>query len=128
MAAGADFAIPSAIQADVIDLDTLTTGQNRAGLFFAIWGVATKMSFALAALSFPLLEWQGFNASALDQTGKSGNSGDALMLLTALYAIVPVGLKGVALLLVWSFPLGKSEQAEIRRQIDLRQRAHAQES
>ena len=50
------------------------------------------------------------------------------MLLTALYAIGPVGLKGVALLLVWSFPLGKSEQAEIRRQIDLRQRAHAQES
>ena len=73
LAAGADFAIPSSIQADVIDLDTLTTGQNRAGVFFAIWGVVTKMSFALAALSFPLLEAQGFNASAIDAAGKSGN-------------------------------------------------------
>lgn len=120
IAAGADFAIPGSIQADVIDLDTLTTGHNRAGVFFAIWGVVTKMSFALAALSFPLLEAQGFNASAIDAAGKSGNSPEALMLLTALYAIVPVGLKAVALALVWSFPLGREEQAEIRRKIEAR--------
>lgn len=121
IAAGADFAIPSSIQADVIDLDTLNTGQNRAGVFFAIWGVVTKMSFALAALSFPLLESQGFNASALDAAGKSGNSPEALMLLTALYAMVPVGLKAIALMLVWSFPLGRAEQASIREQIEARQ-------
>lgn len=121
IAAGADFAIPSSIQADVIDLDTLNTGQNRAGVFFAIWGVVTKMSFALAALSFPLLEAQGFNASALDASGKSGNSPEALMLLTALYAMVPVGLKAIALMLVWSFPLGRAEQAAIREQIEARQ-------
>ncbi|MFN9358087.1 MAG: MFS transporter [Alphaproteobacteria bacterium] len=121
IAAGADFAIPSSIQADVIDLDTLNTGQNRAGVFFAIWGVVTKMSFALAALSFPLLESQGFNASALDASGKSGNSPEALMLLTALYAMVPVGLKAIALMLVWSFPLGRAEQASIREQIEERQ-------
>jgi len=125
IAAGADFAIPSSMQADVIDLDTLTTGQNRAGIFFAIWGVVTKMSFALAALSFPLLEAQGFNASALDAAGKSGNSPEALMLLTALYAMVPVGLKAVALFLVWSFPLGRAEQAEIRRQIEAQQAGSA---
>jgi len=122
IAAGADFAIPSAIQADVIDLDTLNTGENRAGLFFAIWGVVTKLSFALAALAFPLLEAQGFNASAIGGDGRSTNSQEALTLLVMLYAVVPVVLKAGALMLVWSFPIGRSEQAAIRQQIEERQR------
>jgi Na+/melibiose symporter-like transporter len=122
IAAGADFAIPSAIQADVIDLDTLNTGQNRAGLFFAIWGVVTKLSFALAALAFPLLEFQGFNASAFEADGHSANSQESITLLVMLYAVVPVVLKSGALMLVWSFPIGRAEQAAIRQQIEDRQR------
>lgn len=122
IAAGADFAIPSAIQADVIDLDTLNTGQNRAGLFFAIWGVVTKLSFALAALAFPLLELQGFNASAFDAGGRSANSQEAITLLVMLYAVVPVVLKAGALMLVWSFPIGRDEQVAIRQKIEERRR------
>lgn len=118
LAAGADLSLPSSIQADVIDLDTLKTGENRAGLFFAIWGVVTKMSFALAALSFPLLEAYGFNASAIDSAGRSTNPAEAIEMLVLLYAVAPVALKALALALVWSFPLGAAEQAAIRQQLD----------
>lgn len=114
IAAGADMALPSSIQADVIDVDTLNTGANRAGLFFAIWGVVTKLSFALAALSFPLLEWSGFSASAISADGQTSNPEASLALLVALYAIVPVILKLVACSLIWRFPLGEAEHRAVR--------------
>lgn len=117
-AAGADFAIPSSIQADVIDVDTLRCGANRAGLFFAIWGVVTKLSFALAALSFPLLDLAGFSASALDSAGLTLNSGSSLALLVGLYSIVPVLLKLVAVKLIWNFPLGEDEHKAVRQQLE----------
>jgi Na+/melibiose symporter-like transporter len=117
IAAGADMALPSSIQADVIDVDTLNTGANRAGLFFAIWGVVTKLSFALAALSFPLLEWSGFSASAISADGQTSNPEASLALLVALYAVVPVFLKLVACSLIWRFPLGEAEHREVRERL-----------
>lgn len=114
IAAGADMALPSSIQADVIDVDTLNTGANRAGLFFAIWGVVTKLSFALAALSFPLLEWSGFSASAISADGQTSNPEASLALLVALYAVVPIILKLVACSLIWRFPLGEAEHRAVR--------------
>ena len=50
--------VPASMKADVIDLDTLESGQDRAGLFFAAWSTATKKVTAsyLAILLFP---WPG---------------------------------------------------------------------
>ena len=45
-ALGADLSLPTAIQADVVDLDTARTGDQRTGAFFALWSLAQK--FALA--------------------------------------------------------------------------------
>ncbi len=39
---GADLALPSAIQADVIDVDTARSGEQRSGLYFATWSLSTK--------------------------------------------------------------------------------------
>ena len=51
------------MQADVIDLDTLRSRQSRAGLYFALWGVATKLALALAVgIAFPLLALAGLEA------------------------------------------------------------------
>ena len=46
---GFDLALPPAIQADVIDEDTARTGEQRSGLYFAAWGLATKLSLAAGA-------------------------------------------------------------------------------
>lgn len=106
LALGADLALPSAIQADVIDVDRIATGTRRSGLYFALWGLATKLSLALAVgLAFPLLGLAGFDPAAADTTGTGA--------LVALYAIVPVALKLAAIALMWNFPLGAKEQAEL---------------
>lgn len=116
---GADLVLPSAIQADVVDVDTKASGEQRTGLFFALWGIATKLSFALAAVSLPVLHWVGFDADAFNAAGKSANGADALFALAMLYAAVPVALKLVAMAMMWSFPLDAARQREIRSAIEV---------
>lgn len=112
MGLGADLSLPPALQADVIDFDTLKTGANRAGLFFALWGMATKLSLALAVgITFPVLDYFGF-----DPTGHS--TAEGLVALAVIYAAVPVVLKVGAIGLVWNFPITAERQNMIRRRID----------
>jgi glycoside/pentoside/hexuronide:cation symporter, GPH family len=115
---GADLVLPSAIQADVVDVDTKSSGEQRTGLFFALWGIATKLSFALAAVSLPVLHWVGFDATAFDAAGKSTNEPAALLALAMLYAALPVALKLIAMAMMWNFPLNAERQREIRSEIE----------
>ncbi len=111
---GADLAIPPALQADVVDVDVVRTGQNRAGLYFSLWGMATKLALALGiGLAFPALALFGFDA-------RGGNSARALLALAVIYAIVPVFMKIVAIGIVWRFPLTKEEHDALRSTIAAR--------
>jgi len=111
---GADLALPPAIQADVVDLDELHSGEQRAGLFFAAWTMAQKAGLALAVgIAFPLLDLAGFQ-----MTGE--NSATALAALVALYCLLPIALKLVAVALMWGFPLTAADQAAIRARIAAR--------
>ena len=111
----ADLVLPPAMQADVIDLDTLRSGQRRAGLYFALWGVATKLALALGVgLAFPLLELSGF------QTGDAGNSGFALFSLAALYSLLPAAFKLAAVGLFVGYPITAERQARIGRLVAAR--------
>ncbi|MEM7239701.1 MAG: MFS transporter, partial [Pseudomonadota bacterium] len=103
LALGADMSIPPAIQADVIELDRRETGASRAGVFFAIWQVATKVALALSSgLGFIALGWSGF-VTAPD------NPEMALLTLSILYAGVPIILKLAAIALMWRFPLERGD-------------------
>lgn len=114
-AVGADLVLPAAIQADVVDVDTAGTGEQRTGVYFALWSLATKLSLALAAgLAFPLLEAAGFRADV----AAGGNDGSSLFALSMLYGAVPVILKLPALVLMWNFPIGREMQDRLRLSID----------
>lgn len=109
---GVDLALPSAIQADVVDLDTANGGGERAGVFFGLWGMATKLALALAVgIAFPLLQLAGFDAAG-------GNSPSALLWLALLYAGLPVLLKLAATALVWRFPIDAATHARLRQHLD----------
>lgn len=111
---GFDLALPSAIQADVIDVDTAASGEQRSGIYFAAWGLATKLSLALAVgIAFPLIDAFGFQAG-----GGPGQSQTALTALAIIYAWVPIALKLTAIALMWNFPLDEAKQAELRRTIE----------
>lgn len=118
LAVGADLVLPASIQADVVDVDTAETGEQRTGLYFAMWSLATKLSLALAAgVAFPLLDLAGFRADVLP-SGGDANEGTSLLALSLLYAGLPVILKLPALVLMWNFPLSRDAQAALRDKIN----------
>ncbi len=108
---GADMALPDAMQADVVDLDRVMSGSRRTALFFALWGMATKLALALAVgVAFPILTLIGFSTDGASPPG-------ALLGLTCLYALLPIAVKLVATGLIWRFEIDAPRQAELRRQI-----------
>lgn len=110
-ALGADLVLPPAIQADVVDYDRLRSGRRRAGLQFALWGMATKLALALAVgLALPLLEGLGFDPAAPTPGG--------ILMLTVIYALAPVVIKITAIVVVWRFPLTEDRHAIIRRRLE----------
>lgn len=114
---GADFALPPAIQADVVDVDEAESGEKRAGLFFAAWTMAQKSGNALAAgLALGGLQWAGFRAAP-------GNGPRQLLALSALYCLAPLAMKLVAITLVWGFPIDARAQAVLRARIAARESA-----
>lgn len=106
---GADLVLPSAIQADVVDVDTAAGGGRRTGLYFAFWGMATKLALAVAVgTAFPLLDLAGLTP------GAESNTAGALLALSLLYAAAPVAFKAVAIALMWRFPLDAAALAALR--------------
>ncbi len=114
-ATGADLALPSAINADVIEWDALQSGFTRPGLFFALWGTASKLSYALAiGIAFPLLDFAGFSANG-------ENSESALFWLGVLYGAPCILFKLAAIWTMRGYPITQSVHADIRKQLHERQ-------
>jgi GPH family glycoside/pentoside/hexuronide:cation symporter len=115
MGFGADVTLPPALQADVVDYDTLRHGKQRAGLLFALCSMASKLSLAVAVGTvFPALEIFGFSTSG-------GNTAGTLLLVAVIYALIPVALKIIAIGMVWNFPITAKRQARIRKRLDARE-------
>ena len=87
LSVAADVALPASIQADIAQ-DLSRKNGSLSGLLFALWGVLTKLSLALAVgLALPLLGWLGWEQ----------RSELSLQALLWLYAGAPVLLKLIAL-------------------------------
>ena len=98
----------------MVDLDTLESGAQRTGFYFAIWNMATKLAVALAVgIGFPLLDVFGF-------LPKGDNAPLALLALAALYGLFPVLFKLGAVAVAWGHPIDAKRQREIRAAIAAR--------
>lgn len=90
-------ALPASIQADVLAHNRASHGKDEAGLYFGLWGMATKLALALGlGLAFPLVSFAGFDAG---QT----NDATALFALALAYGALPLPFKLAAAALIWRF-------------------------
>jgi Na+/melibiose symporter-like transporter len=108
------------MKADVIDLDTLYSGENRAALFFSSWSFAQKATGTIGgALALYGLAMFGF-----DPAPEAVNGPDELFGVRFLFSTFPslFFLTGAAI--VWSYPITEQRQKEIRREIEARDRAN----
>ena len=112
---GATLAIPSAIQADVIDYDELLTGERREGQYIGLWSVAKKFAAAVGI---------GAGLSILGLAGYTPNvqqSAEVQMTLRILYALVPSLCNLVAIVIACAYPISNRMHVEIRQAIAQRQ-------
>lgn len=105
---GATIAIPSSIQADVIDYDELMTGERREGQYIGIWSLSKKFAAAAGV---------GIGLSILGVAGYKPNTvqpENVVLTLRVLYALVPCLCNAAAILIALSYPISKDKHTEIR--------------
>ncbi|MEM8767613.1 MAG: MFS transporter [Pseudomonadota bacterium] len=121
-AVGALVFLPASMAADVVDLDTLRTGEQRTGLYFSLWGMVNKAAVALGVfLATNGVAWFGFDPTSDE------NTATAKLVLALMYSVIPAALACVALPLLWKYPLTRERQARMRAHIEKRdQRREAQ--
>jgi len=108
--------LPSAMIADVVDVDTLRSGKARQGLYYATAGVALKLGMALG---------QGLSLNALQLVQfkpQGGSDAQALWWLSVFYCVPAAVSFIVALPLVWRYPLTASRHRRIRERAEARVR------
>jgi len=112
---GATLAIPSAIQADVIDYDELLTGKRREGQYIGLWSISKKFAAAVGI---------GLGLSILGVAGYTPNAeqpAEVKMTLRVLYALVPSLCNIVAIIIAFAYPISSRIHGEIRKAIIDRQ-------
>lgn len=113
---GASFAsilfLANSIAADVIDVDTLDSGEQRSGLFFAVWGMTTKLALALGVLLGTLLPAAvGYDPSA------DAASAEIQTRLMLIYGGVPALMMAAGVLFLRGFPVSRERHAEVRAKL-----------
>ena len=105
--------IANSIAADVIDVDTLESGEQRSGLFFAVWGMAIKLSLALGVvLATVLPSLAGYSPS--DSPPAPIIQGRLMM----IYGALPAVLMALGALFLFRFPITKARHDEVRAELD----------
>ena len=113
-AGGFSAMLPNSMKADVIDLDTLQSGENRAAQFFSVWSFTFKFAAAFGAwLALACLALVGFDAAPNAVNGET-----PLLGLRLLFAVLPSAFFLLAGAMVWNYPITEARHAELRAQLE----------
>ena len=109
LAAGATPILGASMLADVVDLDTMRTGEHRTGFLFAFLGMVRKFFEAAGVgIALPLIAYMGFDPQAETQTDL-GTFG-----ITMVYCLLPLCLWICSVMIIWNFLLTSERHARIR--------------
>lgn len=109
------------IMADVVDLDTIKSGEPRAAFMFAFLGMVRKIFEALGVgLALPILAWAGFSAQTRE------NSPEALFALLAMYCLVPLVLWLISIAIILRYPITRERQIRLRAALERRMTRHTE--
>lgn len=110
--------LPVAMLADVIDVDAARSGGRRAGTYFAFLGFTEKIAIAFGTgISLNIVGLLGFDPSG----GVAASTEAGVLSLRLVYCLGPVLFYGLALRLIWNYPLTPVRHARLRASIERRE-------
>lgn len=105
--------LANSMAADVIDVDTLESGEQRSGLFFAVWGMVIKLSLALGVVLGTALP-AAFGYQPSDETIEPPVQAAVM----AIYGGLPAVLMGIGTIFLHRFPITREVHAAVRAKLD----------
>lgn len=108
----AQWIFPWAMVADVADFDRAQTGQQRSGMYFGVWGLATKVSEALALAAV------GWILSGVGYVPNVEQTPFALLGIRGFFGPVPALFIFVTLPLLVRYPITRASHAEVRARLE----------
>ena len=108
--------LPNAMKADVIDIDRLRCGENRAAWFFAVWSFGIKLAQSIGPTIALLLLY----ATGFDPSPKAVNTEEQLLGLRLLYSFGTPVCYTIAALVIWNYPLTEKRHSKIRASLERR--------
>jgi len=109
--------LPVAMLADVVDVDSARSGGKRAGTYFAFLGFSEKIAIAFGTgASLYIVGTLGFDPAG----GVAASTDLGVTSLRMVYCLGPVVFYGLAMKLIWNYPLTPERHARLRERLDRR--------
>lgn len=109
--------LPVAMLADVVDVDAVRSGGRRAGTYFAFLGFTEKIAIAFGTgVSLNIVGLLGFDPAG----GVAASSDAGVLSLRLVYCLGPIFFYGLALKLIWNYPLTPERHARLRDRLERR--------
>lgn len=108
----AQWIFPWAMVADVVDFDRAETGQQRSGMYYGVWGLATKISEALALAAV------GWILTGYGYVPNVAQTSHALFGIRLFFGLAPAVCIAVILPFLVKYPITRASHTAIRRRLE----------